>query len=116
MTLSRSIAEHLEKSNATLDDLEAVLSKYQLQSLLPQILQHLLRKQKMREQKNIVEIESPFTLSEESIQTIKKIVNAEDKEHTVKINQELLAGFKAKHRDTMYDGSAKRIIDQFAKR
>lgn len=116
MTLSRSIAEYLEKSSASATDLETLLTKYRLQSLLPQILQHLLRTKKIRSQREVVEIESPFALSEESVKIIKNIVNAEDKEHSVKINQELLAGFKAKYQDRMYDGSAKRVIDQFAKR
>ncbi len=115
MSLSRSIALYLETSNTTLKDLEEVLGKYNLQSLLPEILRILSRKQKMREQKEMVEIESPFLLNEESLLFIKQLVKASEARHSVTINENLLAGFKAKYKDVMYDGSAERIIKQFTK-
>ncbi len=115
MSLSRNIATYLETSNATLKDLDEVLVKYKLQSLLPEILRFLSRKQKIREQKEMVMIESPFPLSEESLSAIKRLVNGKDAEHVVTINGNLLAGFKAKYRDLMYDASAERIIKQFTK-
>jgi F0F1-type ATP synthase delta subunit len=113
MSLSRTIAEYLETSNATSQDVEDVLIKYNLRALLPEILRVLVRKENMRAEKDMVAIESPFPLSEDSITAIKKIANGEDKEHSIKINPNLLAGFKAKYKDTMYDASAERIINQF---
>lgn len=115
MSLSRNIATYLETSNTSLNELEEVLTKHKLQSLLPEILRFLSRKQKIREQKERVMIESPFPLSDESLSAIKQLVNGKDAEHTVTINGDLLAGFKAKYKDLMYDGSAERIIKQFTK-
>jgi F0F1-type ATP synthase delta subunit len=113
MSLSRTIAEYLETSNNTSGDVEAVLAKYKLQSLLPEILRFLVRKQAIAFGKDVVAIEAPFPLSGEAVQTIKKIAQGEAKNHSIKINSNLLAGFKAKHKDIMYDGSAERIIKQF---
>ena len=63
----------------------------------------------------MVMIESPFPLNDQSLSSIKKLVNGEDAEHLVTINGELLAGFKAKYKDLLYDGSAERIIKRFTK-
>ncbi len=115
MSLSRNIATYLETSNVNLSELEGVLVRYNLQSLLPDILRFLLRKQKIRQEKETVIIESPFPLSEDSLLVIKQLVKDEDVEHRVVINEDLLAGFKAKYKDVAYDGSAERIIKQFAK-
>jgi F0F1-type ATP synthase delta subunit len=115
MSLSRNIATFLETSETSLSELEAVLSKHKLQSLLPEILRFLLRGQKIRQEKETVIIESPFPLSEDSLSVIKKLVKGKDVEHRVVINGDLLAGFKAKYKDRQYDGSAERIIKQFTK-
>lgn len=113
MSLSLSIAKHLEKSPTSVGTLYEVLSKYKLVALLPEITRILKRKQKIEEGEEMVQIESPFPLSKESIDSIKTLVDAKSKEHSIKITPELLAGFKAKYRKKMYDASAERIIKQF---
>ncbi len=113
MSLSRTIAEYLETSQATSDDVALVLAKYNLQALLPEIYRFLVRKQQIQEGKDIVAIETPFPLSDTSITTIKAIAKGEHQKHSIKINPNLLAGFKAKYKDTLYDASAERIINQF---
>jgi F0F1-type ATP synthase delta subunit len=115
MSLSRTIATYLETSNANLSELEGILIKHKLQSLLPEILRFLLRRQKIRQEKETVVIESPFPLSEDSVSAIKQLVKGKDVDHRVLINRDLLAGFKAKYKDVAYDGSAERIIKQFTK-
>ena len=61
-------------------------------------------------------IESPFPLSDDSIKKIKRIVGNDIAEHEVMINPQVLAGFKARFRGTLYDGSAERIIKQLTGR
>lgn len=115
MSLSLSIARTIRAHNLSLADTEEVLRKYKLLSLLPLIYKHLLREKKEEEKKSVVQIESPYSLSAETVSIVKKRLNAEDKEHNIVITPELLAGFRAKYNDVLYDGSAKRIVDMFTK-
>jgi F0F1-type ATP synthase delta subunit len=60
----------------------------------------------------VVKIESPFPLADEAIIHIKKVIGNGDAPHEVTINTNLLAGFKARCKGILYDGSAERIIRQ----
>ncbi|MEN9880993.1 MAG: hypothetical protein RLZZ308_176 [Candidatus Parcubacteria bacterium] len=91
----------------------AVLEKYRLTALLPEIctiLKQIFEKEK--EGKSVV-IHTPFFLSDEAVSHIKKKIGAEHATSRVILKKNLLAGFKATYNNTLYDGSAERIIKQF---
>jgi F0F1-type ATP synthase delta subunit len=115
MSLSVKIAKAIRSNSISLTEVEGVLAKYKLTPLLGEIYKHLVREEKRLALKDVVQIDSPFPLSDDAIKSIKKRVGAEDKEHHIRIDTELLAGFRAKYKDTMYDGTAKRIIETFTK-
>jgi F0F1-type ATP synthase delta subunit len=52
-----------------------------------------------------VHIESPFALSEESVEQIKKSLDAANSSHTFTINKSLLGGFVATHNYQKIDAS-----------
>jgi hypothetical protein len=55
-------------------------------------------------------IETPFPLSSQSIDYIRTITRSGDDSHEIRIVEDLLAGFKARHKGILYDASAKKII------
>ena len=62
-----------------------------------------------------IAIESPFPLDEDAVARIKRIAGNDLAPHTLVINKNLLAGFKARFRGRLYDGSAERVIKQLLK-
>lgn len=57
-----------------------------------------------------VQIESPFNLSDESIQDIKTSLGAGDRTHTFSINKSLLGGFVATHNYQKIDASLQNAL------
>lgn len=112
MPLSRKLAALIIEEKASLSEVFALLEKYKLLALLPSIKEALIQMSSHSSREDTVMIESPFPLSEDSIQYIKNIAGDTTKPHEVIINKKILAGFKAKFRGMMYDGSAERIIKQ----
>lgn len=112
MPLSRKLAIYILEGKASIDDVVSLLTKYELLTLLPCIKQAVHQMSSGMQMKETVIIESPFELSEVSIQKIKGIIGEEDAPHSLIINKQILAGFKAKFKGMMYDGSAERIIRQ----
>jgi F0F1-type ATP synthase delta subunit len=100
------------EGKASFDDVIVLLTKYNLLTLLPSIKQSLMQMSSGLHKDRTIMIETPYTLSHDSVATIKKIVGDKDAPHTVIINKNILAGFKAKFKGMMYDGSAERIIRQ----
>lgn len=113
MTLSRKIAKEIIEKDISANDLVLVLQSYNLVSLLPSILDQVKRIISGKKKESGVIIESPFPLSEDSISHIKKIICDEHTSHEVIIEKKLLAGFKARYKGMLYDGSAERIVRQF---
>ncbi len=112
MSLSRNIAKLLTTERTTLSQVVDVLTKYKMLSLLPSIKQSLVQTSSHTDSTDTIMIETPFPLSQESVKKIKRIVGNDLVEHDVVINKRILAGFKARFRGKLYDGSAERIIKQ----
>ncbi len=112
MTLSRKLATLIIEEKATVTEVTEALSSYKLLSLLPLVLQAVKRLTAAESAYATVAIESPFPVSGDAVSHIKRIVGNDLADHTITINQSLLAGFKARFRGKLYDGSAERIIKQ----
>lgn len=115
MTLSRKIAFLIVKKNVSVDDVEKILRTYTLLSLLPSIRNAVIKLTKDEGRENTVHIESPFELNEEAVAKIKRIVGNDLAPHEIAINKNILAGFKARFKGKMYDGSAERILRHIIK-
>lgn len=112
MILSRQIAELMVKKHIPTEALTETLFAYNLLSLLPSILKHVKKIGTEKGRADRILIESPFPLSEDALANIKAIVGEQAKETEVTINKNILAGFKARFKGKLYDGSAERIIKQ----
>lgn len=112
MPLSRKLAIYILQGKASINDVTELLTKYDLLTLLPSIKQSLVQMSSSVHKDGTIMIETPYVLSSDSVKTIKGIVGHHDAPHTVVINKNILAGFKAKFKGMMYDGSAERIIKQ----
>ncbi len=112
MPLSRTLASYLILGKVTLDDVVVLLTKYKLLTLLPSVKQALQQMSTRVEKDATIMIETPFPLSDASIQKIKEMTKNPKASHKITINKNILAGFKATYQGIMYDGSAERIIKQ----
>jgi F0F1-type ATP synthase delta subunit len=115
MTLSRKLAKLIVEQGVSVEDVVTTLTTYNLLGLLPAVLDRVVEISSHKKANGVIAIEAPFTLSDEAIAHIKKITGNSDVEHEVTINKNILAGFKARFRGTLYDGSAERIIKQLTK-
>lgn len=112
MSLSRKLATLIVTERATLPDVVESLTKYKMLSLLPSVKQAIIQVSSQTGKRDVIEIESPFPLSDDAVTKVKRIVGNDIAEHEVTINPKILAGFKARFRGMLYDGSAERIIKQ----
>ena len=112
MPLSRTFATYLFEGKSTVDDVVFLLSKYKLLALLPQVKKMLVQISHSAHKKDAMISETPFVLGEEALIHIKTIAGNSKVLHEVIINKHILAGFKAKYKGLLYDGSAERIIRQ----
>lgn len=113
MPLSRKLAIYILQGKASVNDVVELLTKYDLLTLLPSIKQSLIQMSSSVHKDSTIMIETPFNLSDKSITTIKGIIGNTDAPHSIIINKNILAGFKAKFKGMMYDGSAERVMRQF---
>lgn len=113
MTLSRKLAHIIVSKEIPIDTVIILLTKYKMLGLLPSLKKSLLELSLRSENRNTIMIESPFALSLESIHKIKKIAGNDLAPHDVTINKNLLAGFKARYKEILYDGSAERMLKTF---
>lgn len=112
MSLSRKLATLILAGKVTLSQVVELLTKYKMLSLLPSLKQALVQISSTKNTNDSIMIESPFSLSDEAVHKIKRIVGNDLAPHEVIINKKILAGFKARFKGTLYDGSAERIIKQ----
>lgn len=115
MALSRRIAETVVQGNIPVERLVEVLARYGLVSLLPAIRTEMEKYARAAGNRETIHIESPFPLSEKALGRIKRIAGNDLAQAEVTLNETLLAGFKARYKGMLYDGSAERIIKQFTK-
>lgn len=112
MPLSRKLAQLIAHKKISVTDVVEALHTYNLLSLLPQILKSLKQVAREKHTHDTLFVESPFILSEKALSHIKKLIGNDAVPHEITINPKLLAGFKARFKGTLYDGSAARIIKQ----
>ena len=115
MTLSRKIAQLIVTKNLSIDEVKNVLTKYKLLGLLPAIKERVGEYANSEKSSNTLSVESPFPLTDDTLKHIKGLVGEGDVPSEVIINKNILAGFKARYKGKLYDGSAERIIRQFIK-
>ncbi len=113
MSLSRSLAGQIIKDESSLPKIIELLTKYKMLSLLPSVKQAYIQMSAVSNSNDVIMIESPFAITDDSVKRIKRIVGNDMAEHRVTINKDLLAGFRARFKGVLYDGSAERIIKQF---
>lgn len=111
--LAKAFATLLIENKTTLPAVEDALKRFHLLSLLPSILDELKHHQKENRISDTIYIESPFPITKDNELTIKKLLNAEEKDHHFIENKNLLAGFRARYKGTMVDSSMKRILNTF---
>ncbi len=116
MNLSKKIAQLIVEKNISIDAVTDALNAYSLLSLMPSILEQVKRMKVRESLQDTLRIESPFLLDQHAIEHIRKIVGDEKAEHEVTINKNLLAGWKARFKEKLYDASAERIIRQLEMR
>lgn len=112
MSLSHTLAHSIVKKNLPIEDVVTSLRKYKLLSLLPSLLRTLQQIHKSNETRDSLIIESPFPLHDSSTNKIREIIGDTDGKVVTILNKNLLAGFKARYKGRLYDGSAERIIRQ----
>lgn len=112
MILSRKIAEVIVRKGAKIDDVVDALRSYKLLALLPSIKKAVEQMNRDEHLEESIAIESPFPLNEKAIAQIKRLAGNDLALHSVTINKNLLAGFKARFKGKLYDGSAERIVQR----
>jgi F0F1-type ATP synthase delta subunit len=112
MTLSRKIAELIVGKNLHVDDAIEKLREYGLMPLLPSIMDAVIKITRDQGSAETLRVESPFPLDATALARIRRIVGNDLAETEVTINKSILAGFKARFKGKLYDGSAERIIKQ----
>ena len=115
MILSRKLASLIVEKGVSVEDVVKTLTTYNLLGLLPAVLDGVEEISSHKKLDGVIAIESPFDLSNETIDHIKKITGNSKVKHDLTINKKILAGFKARFNGTLYDGSAERIIRQLTK-
>lgn len=113
MTLSRKLAKLMIEKRVSVDDMVQTLRTYNLLGLLPSIRNAVMQMASQKSAGGRIMIESPFELSDDSLLRIKRIIGNDLAPHEVTINKNLLAGFKARFKGILYDGSSERITRQF---
>lgn len=116
MSLSRTLAIQILSKKVTVSTVIELLTKYKMLPLLPSVKQAVVQISSQPNTRDSIMIETPFPLTDASIQRIKRIVGNDIVEHHVVINKNVLAGFKARFKGILYDGSAERIIKQFTEK
>lgn len=112
MTLSRNIANLIVYKGVQIDDVVESLRAYNLLSLLPSIKREAEQLISVNQKSDAIAIETPFPLDEHALARIKRITGNDLAPSTITVNKDILAGFKARYRGMLYDGSAERIIKQ----
>lgn len=110
MSLSRDIAKTVVEKGVSGDDLISTLTKYNLIGLLPTIKKDIEKLSRDEASRETIAVESPFPVNDTALARIRRIVGNDLADVSVTINTDLLAGFKARYKGILYDGSAERII------
>lgn len=115
MILSRNLANLIVEEKVSVEDIVTLLTKYNLLGLLPAIKEKAEEIASHAKRGDTLAIETPFPLSIDTISLIKKMTGNDTAIHEITINKNILAGFKARCKGKLYDGSAERIVRQLTK-
>lgn len=94
------------KSEVVLEKLLKFVSRYDLESSLPQIFENLRKESAKQNSDKTLFIETPFEASGQAIEKIKEIAQVPEQALlSKKIEKKLIGGFRAYFQDRKYDGS-----------
>lgn len=110
MIKSKQLAKALfELSEEKTKDLEKkffdFIEKRNLKAQLPSVLYHLEKIIELDREKKGIQIETAHEIKQDTIKHIKTFLKAEDLPEVIKIKKELIGGFRAKWKGTIYDSS-----------
>lgn len=103
------------QKNVQLEEVVETLRTYKLLALLPSIRDAIITVHKEKNASSTIEIESPFEVTGDALMRIKRIIGNDLANTNVTINKNILAGFKARFKGKLYDGSAERIMKALTK-
>jgi F0F1-type ATP synthase delta subunit len=109
---SRALAQLLIRKRITVKALDAFLTRYKLTSLWAGILQELKHAERKAHVHDALIIETPFELSPSALSSITKKMKATGAVHDIRINKNLLGGFKAIYKGTLLDSSLRSILNR----
>jgi F0F1-type ATP synthase delta subunit len=109
------LAEVIVRREIPADAVVDVLRTYRLLSLLPFITKDIERLSGVLSRRDTIYIEAPFYLGKDALARVKRVAGNDLAPAEVRINKDILAGFKARYKGKLYDGSAERIIRKFIK-
>ncbi|MFH1608423.1 MAG: F0F1 ATP synthase subunit delta [Patescibacteria group bacterium] len=115
MIKSKQLAQALfQLSEEKVESLDAkffdFIEKRNLTAQLPSVIYHLERMIELDKEKKGIQIEIAHEISNETTKNIKTFLKAEDLPEVIKIKKELIAGFRAKWKGTIYDASIKNSL------
>jgi F0F1-type ATP synthase delta subunit len=115
MIKSKQLAKAIfELSQEKTENLDAkffdFVEKKKLQAQLPSVLYHLEKIIEQEQEKNGIQIETAHEIKQDTVKHIKTFLKAEELPEVVKIKKDLIAGFRAKWKGTVYDASIKNSL------
>jgi len=114
-TLLKMSAEEADSKNI-LDKFFLFVAQYKLESLLPAVLFELERSATLQKKEEQIEITTAHELSLSAQNHIQALIGAPKTAQTVlRVNQDLLGGFKARYKGLEYQGSLSYTVDTLEK-
>jgi len=115
MIKSKQLAKAIfELSEEKVDNFEAkffdFIEKRNLTTQLPSILIHLEKIIELEKEKKGIQIETAHEISHETTKHIKTFLKADELSEVIKINKDLIGGFRAKWNGKIYDASIKNSL------
>lgn len=110
MIKSKQLAKALyELSEENVHDLDKkfldFIEKQNLKAQLPSVLYHFEKIVEMEQEKKGIQIETAHDIKHETVNHIKKFLQADHLKENLKIKKELVGGFRAKYGGHIYDAS-----------
>ncbi|MBU0612021.1 F0F1 ATP synthase subunit delta [Patescibacteria group bacterium] len=104
--LAKALFELSEENTKDLDNkFFDFIEKKNLKAQLPSVLYHLEKIIELDKEKNGIQIETAHEIKHDTVKHIKSFLKADDLSEVIKIKKELIAGFRAKWKGTIYDAS-----------
>lgn len=95
------------------ENFENFLKKNHLETLLPNIVENLLKEKENLEAKNSLHITTSHEMKEKMIKGIEDFVGKEESDKTkVSVDESLIGGFEAVYKGKIYESSVKNYLKQ----